>query len=287
MSYNEKDPNQPGQTQELPGLQHQMKPVPESIRDNYIPASKLKGKKALITGGDSGIGRAVAVHFAAEGADVHFGYLSETTDAMETIEMAQSYGTKCSASPGDLGNLSDAETLVKSALRELGSLDILVLNAAEQHPEDRVDDIDPETLDRTFRTNVYGHFHVLKFAMEHLPANGVIILTSSVTAFRGSSHLIDYSATKGAVTAMTRSLAANLGERGIRVNSVAPRPVWTPLIPATFEKDKVEKFGEQSIFERPAQPSEVAPAYVFLASEDASYITGHTLHVNGGDFIDN
>lgn len=277
---------QPPQTQSLPGDQDSMRPEPESIRRDYQAAGKLQGKKALITGGDSGIGRAVALHFAAEGADVYFDYLSEDDDARETCRLVEKLGRKCACVSGDVGDPEHALGLTEGAIDYLGGIDILVANAAEQHLRDNLQDISPDLFEKTFRTNVFGYFYVLQAAAPHLPdKTGNIILTTSVTAFRGSSHLIDYSATKGAIVSMTRSLAKNFADREIRVNSVAPGPVWTPLIPATFSSKEVAEFGRQTPFDRPAQPSEVAPAYVFLASKDASYITGHTLHVNGGDFV--
>jgi len=286
MSDENKPDEFPKQSQDLPGQQNKMNPKPLTIRENYCGSEKLAGRKALITGADSGIGRAIAVHFAAEGCDVFFGYLSEKSDADRTVELVEERGRKCGCLSGDVGDLNHAGKLVENAESFLGGLDLLVLNAAEQHPEENLEDIDPENFEKTLRTNVTGYYNVLKHAVPLLPAGSSIILTTSVTAFRGSSHLIDYASTKGAILAMSRSLAGNLAERSIRVNAVAPGPIWTPLIPATFGEEKVSEFGSDTPLGRAGQPSEVAPAYVFLAGEDASYITGHTLHVNGGDYVD-
>lgn len=268
-----------------PGRQHQMKERPTSMKDSYRPAGKLEGMVALITGGDSGIGRAVAVHFAAEGADVAINYLEETKDAETTREMVEERGTRCITIAGDVGRKEVAKEVVAKVVGTFGKLDILVNNAAEQHPQETIEDISSDQLDETFHSNIYAMFYLTQAALPHMKKGSTIINTSSVTAFRGSPSLLDYSATKGAITSFTRSLALNLAEKGIRVNSVAPGPIWTPLIPSTFPKDKVEKFGQDTPMKRSGEPAEVAPAFVFLASDDSSYITGQSIHVNGGEIV--
>lgn len=269
-----------------PGLESEMKPRPLS-GDNpaYRAAGKLEGKVALISGGDSGIGRAVAVLFAREGADVAIVYLEENSDAQETQKMVEDYGRRCLLIPGDAGYEEFCESAVEKTFREYSRLDILVNNASEQHPQDRLEDISAEQLERTFRTNVFSYFYLTKHALKHLGEGASIINTTSITAYRGSDWLLDYSATKGAELAFTRSLSQNLAERKIRVNAVAPGPIWTPLIPATFPPEDIEDFGTDTALGRVGQPFEVATCYVFLASDDASYITGQTLHPNGGEII--
>jgi NAD(P)-dependent dehydrogenase (short-subunit alcohol dehydrogenase family) len=263
-----------------------MHPNPQTIRDSYRGSDKLAGKVALITGGDSGIGRAVAVHFAREGADVAIAYLDEHDDARETERLVQEAGRRCISLPGDLGDLETCRRTVEATVEQLGGLDILVNNAAEQHPVESPEDLlDSDQIERTFRTNAFAYLYMMSLALPHLREGGSIINTSSVTGVRGHKQLLDYSATKGAILAMTFSFAQAVAERGIRVNAVAPGPIWTPLIPATFPPEKVEKFGQDTPLKRAGQPSEVAPAYVFLASEDASYITGQTIHINGGGHI--
>ncbi|MBF9253056.1 SDR family oxidoreductase [Pontibacter sp. 172403-2] len=268
-----------------PGDQYKMNPEPEVIRKSYKGSDKLKGRAALITGGDSGIGRSVAVHFAREGADVAIVYLNENKDAQDTKKMVEKEGRKCIIIAGDVGDEDFCRQAVQRAVKELGKLDILVNNAAEQHEQQDLKDITKEQLQRTFQTNIFGMFYVTKAALEHLQEGSCIINTTSITSYRGSEHLMDYASTKGAITAFTRSLSSNLAEKNIRVNGVAPGPIWTPLIPASFDADKVSKFGQDTPMKRPGQPSEVAPAYVFLASEDASYITGQVIHINGGSQI--
>lgn len=273
----------PDQHQQTPGLESKMKPEPEVVRKNYKGSDKLKGKAAVITGGDSGIGRAVAVHFAKEGADVAIMYYNEHSDAEETKKMVEAEGRKCILIPGDLKDRDYCKKAIEQAVKELGKLNILVNNAAEQHPHDSLEELDLDIMEQTFRTNIFAMFYLTKAAIKHLKEGDCILNTTSVTAYYGKKVLLDYSATKGAITAFTRSLSELLAEKKIRVNGVAPGPIWTPLIPSTF--DDVTKFGADTPLGRAGQPSEVAPAYVFLASEDASYITGQIIHPNGGSFI--
>jgi NAD(P)-dependent dehydrogenase (short-subunit alcohol dehydrogenase family) len=267
-----------------PGLESQMTPKPKS-KPKHEGAGKLDGKVALITGGDSGIGRAVAIAFAREGADVAINYLNEHDDAKETQKLVEDEGGKCLLVPGDIGYESFCRELVERCVKELGGLDVLVNNAAEQHPQESIEDIDREQLERTFRTNIFSMFFVTKAAMKYLKEGSAIVNTTSVTAYRGSAQLLDYASTKGAIVGFTRSLALALAEKKIRVNAVAPGPIWTPLIPSTFPKEKVEKFGSDVPLKRPGQPEEVATCYVFLASEDGSYMTGQVLHPNGGEIV--
>jgi NAD(P)-dependent dehydrogenase (short-subunit alcohol dehydrogenase family) len=273
----------PPQTQDQqPGRETQMNPKPD-YEPRYPGSGRLQGKVALITGGDSGIGRAVAVLFAREGANVAIVYLNEGEDAQETKRLVEREGGKCLTIAGDIGDPGFSRAAVDRTIKKFGRLDVLINNAAEQHPKKEIGDITPEQIERTFRTNIFGYFHVTQAAMPHLKEGGAIINTTSVTAYRGSSELLDYSATKGAIVAFTRSLAQKLAEKKIRVNGVAPGPIWTPLIPSTFDADKVKSFGANTPMKRPGQPNEVAPCYLFLACEDASYITGSVLHPNGGD----
>jgi NAD(P)-dependent dehydrogenase (short-subunit alcohol dehydrogenase family) len=262
-----------------------MTPQPQTQTFEYRASGKLNGKVALITGGDSGIGRSVAVTFAKEGADVAIAYLSEHTDALETKELVEAEGRQCLVLSGDIGNEEVCQQLVEQTVKELGHLDILVNNAAEQHPQESIENISAEQLERTFRTNIFSMFYLTKAALPHLKEGSSIINTTSVTAYKGSPQLLDYSATKGAIVAFTRSLSQGLVKQGIRVNGVAPGPIWTPLIPSTFPEEEVESFGAQVPMQRAGQPEEVAPSYVFLASHDASYMTGQILHPNGGNVI--
>ena len=262
-----------------------MIPRPRAEDPDYRGSGKLQGKVALITGGDSGIGRAVAIAFAKEGADVAIGYLDEHQDAEETRRQVEEEGRRCLTIAGDIGDEAFCQQMVARTVENLGRLDVLVNNAAEQHPQDSIEAISSEQLERTFRTNIFAMFYLTKAALKHLPAGSAIINNCSVTAFKGRPQLLDYSATKGAIVAFTRSLSQGLAEQGIRVNSVAPGPVWTPLIPATFPPDKVASFGADVPLKRPGQPEEIAPSYVFLASDDSSYITGQTLHPNGGTVV--
>ncbi len=276
----------PAQKQEKqPGEEHMMTPQPEFIRDSYKGSDKLKGKAAIITGGDSGIGRAVAVHFAKEGADVAILYLDEEKDAEDTKQLVEKEGRKCITIAGDIGKEDFCKQAVEQTVKEFGKLDILVNNAAEQHEQNDLRDITEEQLKRTFDTNIFSMFYMTKAALNHLQEGSCIVNTTSITSYRGSEHLMDYSATKGAITAFTRSLSQNLAEKNIRVNAVAPGPIWTPLIPASFDEEKVAEFGKSQPMKRVGQPSEVAPAYVYLASDDGSYVTGQVIHVNGGEQI--
>jgi len=268
-----------------PGRQSAMHPQPASGEHRYLAAGKLRGKTAVITGGDSGIGRAVAVAFAKEGADLLVGYYDEHDDAQETRRLVEAEGRRCVLAAGDVGDEAHCNDLIRQALDAFGRIDVLVNNAAEQHVARRMEDIDTAQLERTFRTNFFGMFLLTRAALPHLKAGAAIINTTSVTAYRGSPGLIDYSATKGAIVAFTRSLAKSLAERGIRVNGVAPGPIWTPLIPASFPAEEVATFGADTPMKRPGQPEEVAPCYVFLASEDGSYMAGQVLHPNGGEVV--
>jgi NAD(P)-dependent dehydrogenase (short-subunit alcohol dehydrogenase family) len=265
-----------------PGRESAMTPKPD-YAPRFRGSGRLEGKVALITGGDSGIGRAVAVLFAREGADVAIVYLDEGEDAKEAARLVEREGRRCVAIAGDVGRPEFCAKAVETTVSELGRLDVLVNNAAEQHPQKDMADISPEQIDRTFRTNIYGYFFMTQAALPHLKKGASIVNTTSVTAYRGSPDLLDYSATKGAIVAFTRSLAQKLVKDGIRVNGVAPGPIWTPLIPSTFPEDKVKSFGANTPMQRPGQPNEVASCFLFLACEDASYITGSVLHPNGGD----
>lgn len=273
---------QPEQLTERPGHESEMEQKPAFEKPEYKGSDKLAGKVALITGGDSGIGRAVAVLFAREGADVAISYLEEHEDAAETKRQVEEEGRRCITLPGDVGNEPWCKELVEKTIAEFGQLDILINNAAEQHPQDDLRDLTSEQLERTFRTNIFAHFYLSKAALTYLPSGGAIINTTSVVAYKGHEELMDYAATKGAIVSFTRSLSAQLAEKNIRVNAVAPGPIWTPLIPSTFPDEHVEQFGKDTPLGRAGQPEEVAPAYVFLASNDSSYITGQTIHVNGG-----
>lgn len=274
----------PEQTQEKqPGNEYQMAPEPEIIRDSYRGSHKLKNKVALITGGDSGIGRSVAVHFAREGAIIAIAYLEEDEDALKTKTLVEEEGSSCLLLEGDIKDPEFCKKMVSETLDHFDKIDILVNNAAVQYPKDSIEEISIDQLTDTFKTNIFSMFYITKEVVPHLQKGSHIINTTSVTAYRGSSHLLDYSSTKGAITSFTRSLAKNLASKGINVNAVAPGPIWTPLIPATF--DKVSDFGSDTPLGRAGQPSEVAPAYVYLASDDSSYVTGQIIHVNGGEVV--
>lgn len=268
-----------------PGIEARMNPRPQSRAAQHKGSGKLAGKVALITGGDSGIGRAVAVLFAREGADVAIVFLNEHEDANETKRLVQAEGRKCILIPGDIGYERFCRDAVERTVNELGKLDILVNNAGEQHVQESIEDIDREQLERTFRTNIFGMFFMTKAALKHMKKGSAIVNTTSVTAYEGNPMLIDYSSTKGAIVSFTRALAKSLAKKQIRVNGVAPGPIWTPLIPATFPADKVAEFGKDVPLGRPGQPEEVAPCFLFLASEDASYMSGQILHPNGGEVV--
>jgi len=255
----------------------------EVIRNGYRGSGKLKGKTALITGGDSGIGRSIAIHFAREGADVAIVYRQNDADAKETKKMVEAEGMRCLVLKGDLRKEAFCREIVKETVSEFGELNILINNAAMQFPDEDLEDISVTQVKKTFETNIYPFFFVTQEALKIMKKGAAIVNTTSVTAYRGSEHLLDYSSTKGAIVTFTRSLSAMLVDKGIRVNGVAPGPIWTPLIPATFKPAEVKKFGKDTPMKRAGQPSEVAPAYVFLASADASYITGQIIHVNGGE----
>jgi NAD(P)-dependent dehydrogenase (short-subunit alcohol dehydrogenase family) len=275
----------PQQQEQRPGIEAQMTPRPEVVQPEYRAAGKLEGKVALITGGDSGIGRAVAVLYAKEGADVAVAYLNEQEDAAETRRMVEAEGRRCLLLAGDIGDEAVCRHMVERTIESLGRLDVLVNNAGEQHPQQSIEDISAEQLERTFRTNIFAMFFLVKAALPHLGPGSAIVNTTSVTAYRGSPELLDYSSTKGAIVAFTRALSKSLADKDIRVNGVAPGPIWTPLIPSTFNTEKVESFGGQVPMHRPGQPSEVAPCFVFLASNDSSYVTGQILHPNGGEVV--
>jgi NAD(P)-dependent dehydrogenase (short-subunit alcohol dehydrogenase family) len=286
MSDQDKKQAFPPQHQEhQPGSEATMKPRPEFAGKHYQACGKLVGKVALITGGDSGIGRAVAVAFAKEGADVAIVYFDEHQDARETQEYVEKIGRRCIALAGDIGDENFCRRAIDSTVNAFGQLDILVNNAGEQHVQKSIEDISAEQLERTFRTNIFSMFYMVKAAMPHLKPGARIINTTSVTAYRGSPHLLDYSATKGAIVSFTRSLSEQLASRGIYVNAVAPGPIWTPLIPASFAAENVADFGTATPLGRAGQPEEVAPAYVFLACDDSSYMSGQVLHPNGGEVV--
>lgn len=262
-----------------------MDPSPANWVRGAVGESKLAGRVALISGGDSGIGRAVALAFANHGADVAILYRNEHADAKETVRAIEASGRRSLAIAGDIGSEPFCRRAVRTVMAEFGRLDVLVNNAAEQHPQDRLEDITARQLERTFRTNIFSFFFLTKAVLPHLQKGATIINTTSVTAYRGSASLLDYSSTKGAIVSFTRSLAHAVVKRGIRVNAVAPGPIWTPLIPATFPSEKVETFGSDVPLGRAGQPNEVAPCYLFLASEDSSYMTGQVLHPNGGEIV--
>ncbi|MBO9675678.1 MAG: glucose 1-dehydrogenase [Sphingobacteriaceae bacterium] len=275
----------PAKQNKQPGIEAKIDPRPEVIKATYKGAGKLNGKIALITGGDSGIGRSVAVHFAREGADVAIVYLDEDIDAKETQKMVETEGKKCLLIKGDVKEPAFCKKAVETTVEKFGKINILVNNAGMQIPKTDPKKIDDKQLEDTFRTNIFGYFYFAHEVLEYFQKGDTIINTTSVTAYRSSPNLIDYSSTKGAITSFTRSLATNLAKKGIRVNAVAPGPVWTPLIVSTFDEEKIKSFGAETAMERAGQPSELGPSYVFLASDDASFITGQVIHVNGGEVV--
>ena len=273
----------PNQKQPLPGHEHKMVPLPEIIRKGYKGSEKLKGKVAFITGGDSGIGRSIAVHFAREGADIAIAYLEENKDAEETKKMIEAEGCQCLIIKTNLKSSKNCKEAIEKCVKKFKNINILVNNHAVQFPQDKIENINIKELQATFETNIYSFFYITQAALSHMKSNDCIINTSSVTAYRGSEHLLDYASTKGAIVSFTRALSTMLIKRKIRVNGVAPGPIWTPLIAATFKS--ISDFGQDAPMGRAGQPSEVAPAYVFLASEDSSYITGQFIHINGGEIV--
>ncbi|KZY36250.1 NAD(P)-dependent oxidoreductase [Roseovarius sp. HI0049] len=264
-----------------PGLEHEMSPAPDYM-PRYPGSGRLKGRVALITGGDSGIGRATAVLFAREGAKVAILYLNEDRDAEDTLDAIRAEGAEGMAIRGDVGDRRVCFDAVSQVAGAWGRLDVLVNNAAEQHGQEEFEDVTEEQIEATFRTNIFGQMFMVQAALPHLDEGGAIVATTSVTAYRGEDLLIDYSATKGAILSFTRALAHKLASRGIRVNGVAPGPIWTPLIPASFPPEKVDGFGEGNPLGRPGQPNEVAPSILFLSCQDSSFMTGHVLHPDGG-----
>lgn len=276
----------PPQKQQLPGLEKKMKPQPIFDNPGIRGNNRLKNKVALITGGDSGIGRAVAVLFAKEGASIAIAYLNEDKDARETRQyIEENFGKPCLLIRGDLAKEKNCTDAVRKTVREFGKLDILVNNAAVQFENKSLETLSTRELTRTFATNIFSYFWVTKAALPWLKKGSCIINSSSVTAYRGSAALIDYSSTKGAIVSFTRSLSSSLAKKGIRVNGVAPGPIWTPLIPATFKAKKVAQHGSDTPLQRPGEPVEIAPSYLFLACDDSSYMTGQFLHPNGGEII--
>jgi len=282
MAQIESPPRQHQERQ--PGADDKMTPRPD-----YAPREeggyRLLDKVALIPGGDSGIGRATAIAFAREGARIALVYLNEENDAEATRGLVEKEGRECLVIPGDVGDPETCKRAVAETLKRYGRIDVLVNNAGEQHPQPSITDIPPEQLERTFRTNVFGYFFMIQATLPHLKEGSSIINIASVTAYKGNPTLVDYSATKGAIVALTRALALQLADKNIRVNAVAPGPIWTPLIPSTFEPEQVERFGKNTPLGRVGQPNEVAPSLVFLACSDASYMTGQVLHPNGGSVV--
>ncbi|MEH7116418.1 SDR family oxidoreductase [Neobacillus vireti] len=288
MSNNQNQQKQtfpPQHQNHQPGIESEMNPRPVSVDPNYKPGGKLAGKTAIITGGDSGIGKSVAIYFAKEGADVAIVYLDEHQDAEETKQLIEAEGRKCLLFSGDIGSEDTCKDIVNKTINEFKKLDILVNNAAEQHPQKSLLDITSAQLEKTFRTNIFSYFYMTKMALPHLKKGASIINTASITAYHGNEQLLDYSSTKGAIVSFTRSLAMSLAKQGIRVNGVAPGPIWTPLIPSTFPEDQVASFGANTPLGRAGQPHELAPSYVYLASDDASYVSGQMIHVNGGTIV--
>lgn len=288
MSNNQNQQKQtfpPQHQNHQPGVESEMNPRPISVSPTYKPSGKLVGKSAIITGGDSGIGKSVAIYFAKEGADVAIVYLEEHQDAEETQQLVEAEGRRCLLYSGDIGSEDYCKEITNKTVEEFGKVDILVNNAAEQHPQKSLLNITSAQLEKTFRTNIFSYFYMAKMVLPYLKTGASIINTASITAYDGNEQLLDYSATKGAIVSFTRSLAKSLAPQGIRVNGVAPGPIWTPLIPSTFPADQVATFGSNTTMGRAGQPYELAPSYVFLASDDSTYISGQMLHVNGGKIV--
>lgn len=275
----------PQQKQRRPGLEKEMNPIPETNPINYPKEGKLKNKVALITGGDSGIGKAVALLFAKEGADIVISFLSETKDAKQTQKEVEAFSRKCTLIKGDLSKENHCKKVIETTIKNHKKIDIIVNNAGLHWEAESIEKISTQQLIRTFQNNVFSYFWITKYAMPYLKKGASIINTSSVTAYRGSPKLLDYSATKGAIISFTRSLSANLIDKGIRVNAVAPGPIWTPLIASSFKPKKNSEFGSDSPMQRAGQPYEVAPSFLFLASDDSKYISGQVLHPNGGEIV--
>ncbi|MRH44198.1 SDR family oxidoreductase [Aquibacillus halophilus] len=283
MSSNNKKEILPKQHQNRqPGYEYQMNPLPQFEDPNYNGSGKLKDKVAIITGGDSGIGRAVSIYFAKEGADVAIIYFDEHKDAEDTKELVEKEGQNCILISGDVSDPDFCNSSVQTIMSELGKVDILVNNAAVQYPQNDFMSITNEQFERTFKVNIFSFFYMTKAVVPHLKQGSSIINTSSITAYKGNENLIDYTSTKGAITSFTRALSQSLIKKGIRVNAVAPGPIWTPLIPASFNEQQVSEFGSDTPMGRPGQTYELAPAYVYLASNDSSYVSGQMIHVNGG-----
>ncbi|WP_053361486.1 SDR family oxidoreductase [Bacillus sp. FJAT-27251] len=268
-----------------PGMEFLMDPQPIYDDENYKGSGKLKGQAAIITGGDSGIGRAVALAFAKEGADIVIAYYNETEDAEKTVKLVEAAGSRCLALPGDIADESFCKQIVNQTMKSFGKISVLVNNAAVQYVQNGIESISPEQMVRTFQVNVFGMFYLTQAALVHMKKNSSIINTTSVSAYEGNPQLIDYSASKGAIVSFTRSMAKSLATKGIRVNGIAPGKVWTPLIPSSFPAGQVAQWGSTTSMKRAGQPVEFGPAYVFLASSDSSYMTGQILHLNGGLFV--
>lgn len=278
--------NVPPQKQDKqPGLNSLMNPKPIYEYSNYKGCGKLQDKVAIVTGGDSGIGRAVALAYANEGAKLAIIYLDEHEDAEETKKLIEEKGTSCLILAGDLGDETFCKTAIESIVKQYSTIDILVNNAGEQYPQNSLEDITKEQLEKTFKTNIFSMFYLTKYALPYLKDGSAVINTTSITAYKGHKTLLDYSASKGAIVSFTRSLALSLASRNIRVNAVAPGPIWTPLIPSSFSSEEVGTFGASTSFGRPGQPVELAASYVFLACRDSSFISGETIHINGGEII--